>query len=108
MSLHGLGRGTPEPAWSCAQACASLPMHVYAHSSEHEAVCAHMWTHLGLFMCQASTVHVQPRMYIHQTRRYACASYYSHLPIPGSDDWDGEGRGRGGLPSTPSIKSPAP
>lgn len=41
MSLHVLARGTSEAAWNCAQAYASLPMHVYAHPSEHECVCAY-------------------------------------------------------------------
>ena len=39
MSLNVLARGTSEAAWNCAQAYASLPMHVYAHPSEHECVC---------------------------------------------------------------------
>lgn len=39
ISLHVLARGTSEAAWNCAQAYASLPMHVYAHPSEHECVC---------------------------------------------------------------------
>lgn len=38
MSLRVLARGTSEAAWNCP-AYASLPVHVYAHPSEHECVC---------------------------------------------------------------------